>query len=220
MTLALDPGLSTRDNVYESEVSPAYEIASRLPANSETDIQTNPNPVYAELGPTYFTLHSGRSMRVHATPRPGAPLRPSTESGSSMSQCPSPYLVPQLSSRTGNGNVLPINDIPTTNYPSPYCVPSTQSSKNGEGNVEPNNDIPTKNYPSPYCVPSTQSSKNEEESTRGVPVQPMSNGRYVTVVYTAQGRSGIDTVNSVNETKDDPPPLKRGGDGQEQQSNN
>ena len=107
-------------------------------------------------------------------------------------------------------------------------MPSTRSSKNGEGNVEPNNDnIPTKNYPSPYCVPSTQSSKNEEEITGGVPVQPMSNGQDVTVandhelvVYRAQAPSGIGTDNSVNENIEINDPLKRGRDGQEQQSNN
>ena len=160
-------------------------------------------------------------MRVHATPRSGTPLRPSTESGSSTSQDPSPYLVPQLSSRTGNGNVQPNNDnnnIPTKNDPSPYCEPS---SNNREENVQPNNDIPNKNYPSPYCVPRTQSSKNREGITGGISVQPMPNGQDVTVandpeylqlvVYRATEPSGISTVNSVNENvkiKEYPPPLK------------
>lgn len=214
----LNPGLTTHDNVYEPAVSPAYEgIANRLPANGETGIQTIHNPVYtdrvvhqstserapdpfyAELGPIYFTLHSGRSMRVRITPRVGAPLRPSTESGSSMSQDPSPYLVPQPSSKTANRS------------------------------VQPNNDLTMKNCPSPYCVPSTQSSENGEVITGGVPEHPTSNEQDVTVAndpeylqlqaYRSQPPSVIAVKESI-EIKDDSPPLKLDGNVQEQETNN
>jgi hypothetical protein len=116
-------------NNYESSVYPAYETITERAGVSRDTIQTLHNPVYngivvrsgsdipvttypiyAEIGQMTSNLHGQRNHTIDVlSTRTVAPISPSSESGSLVSQVPSPYLVPQRSPgavRTNTNNQL------------------------------------------------------------------------------------------------------------------
>jgi hypothetical protein len=104
-------------NNYESSVYPAYETITERAGVSHDTIQTLHNPVYngivvrsgsdipvttypiyAEIGQMTSNLHGQRNHTIDVlSTRTTAPISPSSETGSFVSQVPSPYLVPQKS---------------------------------------------------------------------------------------------------------------------------
>lgn len=104
-------------NRYESSVGPAYEtitdragvrgdtiqtlhnpVYNGIVVRSGSDIPVTTYPVYAEIGQIGSNIHAQRSHTIDVlSTRTAEPQSPLSETGSSVSQVPSPYLVPQRS---------------------------------------------------------------------------------------------------------------------------
>ena len=128
----------TRENRYEVSVCPAYAtITERVDVSSDTlqalhnpvyngvvirsdsDIQVATYPVYAKIGHVGSTLHNQRNHTIDV------PLSPSSETGSFVSQVPSPYLVPQRSPKATRAKTCG-----QVQNPSPYSEPVPHQSDN------------------------------------------------------------------------------------------
>ena len=123
------------DDRYKLSVCPAYEtITERAGINDDaiqtlhnpayngvvvhsgSDIQVTTYPVYAEISEMSYNMQNQRNHTINVlSSRTAAPLSPSSETGSFVSQVPSPYLVPQRSPRAARANA----DNQVQN-PSPY----------------------------------------------------------------------------------------------------
>ena len=140
--------ISTQDacgNRYESSIYPTYAtITERVGVSGDTiqtlhnpvyngivvhsgsDIQVATYPVYAEIGQMGSNLNNRRNHTINVlSSRAAAPLSPSSETGSFVSQVPSPYLEPQRS--PGAARAKSDNQV---HNPSPYTKPVPHRSDN------------------------------------------------------------------------------------------